>query len=156
MRSNDRASHGPRARRLGTSIPSAGCKCQANAAPGRLSPQPAGLKPVDDFCLAVSRRPRPSDCSAGHIVPPGTRCCDVARSGETDAVIAQHSRLQKSSTDLQRPTWYLISASLVRFFIFNSAFCLSFTPPFRRHAHWPRPIGSYTRRAIPSRRRPRR
>jgi len=78
----------PRARRLGTSIPAAGCKCQAYTAPGRLSSQPTGLKPFVDFC-------------------------GVARSGETAAGIAQHSRLQKSANALQRPTWDLISASLI-------------------------------------------
>ncbi|MEY2905723.1 MAG: hypothetical protein RLZZ408_194, partial [Verrucomicrobiota bacterium] len=83
----------PRARRLGTSIPAAGCKCQANAAPGLLSPQPAGLKAFVDFCR-------------------------VGRSGETAAGIAQRSRLQKSATVLQRPSWDLISVSL--------------TPPFPR------------------------
>jgi hypothetical protein len=87
MRSNDRASHGPRARRLGTSIPAAGCKRQANTAPGLLSPQPEGLKPFVDFC-------------------------GVARSGETAAGIAQHSRLQKSANSFQRPSWDFISASL--------------------------------------------
>lgn len=40
---------GPRARRLGTSIPAAGCKCQANTAPGLLSPQPEGLKSFVGF-----------------------------------------------------------------------------------------------------------
>jgi hypothetical protein len=79
--------NGPRARRLGTSIPAVGCKCQANTAPGLLSPQPEGLKPFVDFC-------------------------SVARSGETAAGIAQHSRLQKSANALQRPSWDLISASL--------------------------------------------
>ncbi len=123
MRSNDRASHRPRARRLGTSIPSAGCrngceatagqaKCQANAAPGLLSPQPAGLKPFVDFCLAVSRRSRPPDCFAGHDAAPAARRCGVACSGETAAGIAQRSRLQKSANALQRPSWDLISAPL--------------------------------------------
>ena len=42
--------NGPRARRLGASIPAAGCKRQANTAPGLLSPQPEGLKPFVDFC----------------------------------------------------------------------------------------------------------
>ena len=112
MRSNGRASHGPRARRLGRSIPAAGCKCQANTAPGLLSPQPAGLKPFVDFCLAVSRRPRPADCFAGYDAAPAARRCGVARSGETAAGIAQHSRLQKSANALQRPSWDLISASL--------------------------------------------
>ena len=79
--------NGPRARRLGTSIPAVGCKCQANAAPGLLSPQPAGLKPFFDFC-------------------------GVARSSETAAGIAQRSRLQKSANGIQRPSWDLISASL--------------------------------------------
>ncbi len=98
MRSNDRATHGPRARRLGTSIPATGCrngceatagqaKRQANTAPGLLSPQPGGLKPFVDFC-------------------------GVARSGETAAGIAQRSRLQKSANGIQRPSWDLISASL--------------------------------------------
>ena len=111
MQSNDRASHGPWVRRLGTSIPSAGCrngceatagqaKCQANTVGPRAtprsqrlcglwlgSPQPEGLKPFVDFC-------------------------GVARSGETAAGIAQHSRLQKSANALQRPSWDLISASL--------------------------------------------
>jgi hypothetical protein len=64
-----------------------GCKCQANAAPGLLSPQPKGLKPFVDFC-------------------------GVARSGKTAEGIAQHSRLQKSANALQRPSWDLISASL--------------------------------------------
>jgi hypothetical protein len=64
-----------------------GCKRQANTAPGLLSPQPAWLKPFVDFC-------------------------GVARSGETAAGIAQHSRLQKSANALQRPSWDLISASL--------------------------------------------
>jgi hypothetical protein len=107
MRSNDRASHGPRARRLGTSIPTVGCrngceatagqaKCQANTAPGLLSPQPGGLKPFVDFCLAVSRRSRPADCFAGYDAAPAARRCGVARSGETAAGIAQHSRLQPS------------------------------------------------------------
>ncbi len=81
--------NGPRARRLGTSIPAAGCKYQANTAPGLLSSQPYGLKPVVDFC-------------------------GVARSGETAAGIAQRSRLQKSATVLQRPSWDLFSASLRR------------------------------------------
>jgi hypothetical protein len=31
--------------------------------------------------------------------------CGVARSGETAAGIAQHSRLQKSANALQRPSW---------------------------------------------------
>jgi hypothetical protein len=112
MRSNDRASHGPRARRLGTSIPAAGCKCQANAAPGLLSPQPTGLKSFVDFCLAVSRRSRPSDCFAGYDAAPAARRCGVARSGETAAGIAQRSRLQKSANALQRPSWDLLNASL--------------------------------------------
>jgi hypothetical protein len=79
--------NGPRARRLGASIPAVGCKRQANTAPGLLSPQPGGLKPFVDFC-------------------------GVARSGETAAGIAQHSRLQKSANAFQRPAWDLISASL--------------------------------------------
>ena len=33
------------------------------------------------------------------------RRCGVARSGETAAGIAQHSRLQKSANALQRPSW---------------------------------------------------
>jgi len=70
--------NGPRARRLGASIPAVGCKCQANTAYGLLSPQPYGLKSFVDFC-------------------------GVVRSGETAAGIAQHSRLQKSATALQRP-----------------------------------------------------
>ena len=106
--------NGPRARRLGTSIPAVGCKCQANTAPGRLSPQPEGLKPFVDFCLAVSRRARPSDCFAGYDAAPAARRCGVARSGETAAGIAQRSRLQKSANALQRPSWDLISGSLVR------------------------------------------
>jgi hypothetical protein len=84
----------PRARRLGTSIPAAGCKCQANTALGLLSPQPKGLKPFVDFC-------------------------GVAHSGETAAGIAHHSRLQKSANALQRPSWDLISASLDQLFIFS-------------------------------------
>ncbi|MEI7962544.1 MAG: hypothetical protein WCI42_01790, partial [Verrucomicrobiota bacterium] len=44
------------------------------------SPQPDGLKSVVDFC-------------------------GVARSGKTAEGIAQHSRLQKSVTALQRPSW---------------------------------------------------
>ena len=103
--------NGPRARRLRGSIPAAGCNREANRAPGLLSPQPEGLKPFVDFYLAVSRRPRPSDCFAGHIVSPDTRCCGVARSGETAAGIAQHLRLQKSANGLQRPSWDLISGS---------------------------------------------
>ena len=87
MRSNDRASHGPRARRLGASIPAAGCNREANEAPGLLSPQPDGLKAFVDFC-------------------------GVACSGETTAGIAQRSRLQKSANGIQRPSWDLISASL--------------------------------------------
>ena len=129
MRSNDRASHGPRARRLGASIPAAGCKCQANAVGPRAtprsqrlcglwlgSPQPGGLKPFVDFCLAVSRRVdvtslpgscgtlrgaiaslssahppgclvRPSDCFAGYDAAPAARRCGVVRSGETAAGI---------------------------------------------------------------------
>ena len=117
MRSNDRASHGPRARRLGASIPAAGCKCQANAVGPRAtprsqrlcglwlgSPQPGGLKPFVDFCLAVSRRVdvtslpgscgtlrgaiaslssahppgclvRPTDCFAGYDAAPAATCC---------------------------------------------------------------------------------
>jgi hypothetical protein len=90
----------PRARRLGTSIPAAGCKCQANAAPGLLSPQPAGLTSFVDFC-------------------------GVACSGETTAGIAQRSRLQKSANALQRPSWDLISASLDPFFIFHFTFFIS-------------------------------
>ena len=104
--------NGPRARRLGASIPAAGCKHQAYTAPGRLSPQPEGLKPFVDFCLAVSRRARPSDCFAGYDAAPAARRCGVARSGETAAGIAQHSRLQKSANALQRPSWDLISGSL--------------------------------------------
>jgi hypothetical protein len=128
--------NGPRARRLGTSIPSVGCrsgceatagqaKCQANAVGPRAtprsqrlcglwlgSPQPKGLKPFVDFCLAVSRRSRPADCFAGYDAAPAARRCGVARSGETAAGIAQHSRLQKSANALQRPPWDLISASL--------------------------------------------
>jgi hypothetical protein len=65
-----------------------GCNREANTAPGLLSPQPEGLKSFVDFC-------------------------GVARSGETAAGIAQHSRLQKSANGLQRPSWDLISASLV-------------------------------------------
>jgi hypothetical protein len=127
MRSNERASHGPRARRLGTSIPAVGCrngceatagqaKCQANTAPGLLSPQPHGLKSFVDFCLAVSRRVdatslpgscgtlrgaiaslssarppgclvRPTDCFAGYDAAPAARRCGVARSGEIAAGI---------------------------------------------------------------------
>jgi hypothetical protein len=113
----------PRARRLGASIPAVGCrngceatagqaKRQANTDPGRLSPQPTGLKPFVDFCLAVSRRSRPPDCFAGYDAAPAARRCGVARSGETAAGIAQHSRLQKSANALQRPSWDLISASL--------------------------------------------
>jgi hypothetical protein len=79
--------NGPRARRLGTSIPTAGCKCQANTAPGLLSPQPGGLKPFVDFCLAVSRRSRPADCFAGYDATPAACRCGVARSGETAAGI---------------------------------------------------------------------
>ncbi|MEY2905589.1 MAG: hypothetical protein RLZZ408_60 [Verrucomicrobiota bacterium] len=79
--------NGPRARRLGASIPAVGCKRQAYTAPGLLSPQPEGLKSFVDFC-------------------------SVARSGETTAGIAQHSRLQKSANGLQRPSWDFISASL--------------------------------------------
>jgi hypothetical protein len=145
----------PRARRLGTSIPAAGCrngceatagqaKCQANTAGPRAtprsqrlcglwlgSPQPGGLKPFVDFCLAVSRRSRPSYCFAGHDAAPAARRCGVARSGETAAGIdslaparlaltglsaanlpkplpqlrvAQRSRLKKSATVLQRPS----------------------------------------------------
>jgi hypothetical protein len=67
-----------------------GCKLQANEAPGRLSPQPEGLKPFVDFC-------------------------GVARSSETAAGIAQRSRLQKSANGIQRPSWDLISASLEHF-----------------------------------------
>jgi len=130
----------PRARRLGASIPAVGCKRQANTAPGLLSPQPKGLKPFVDFCLAVSRRARPSDCLNGTLLPqssavpsgsllwrasprllpeawfagydaaPAARRCGVARSGETAASIAQHSRLQKSANDLQRPSWDFFSA----------------------------------------------
>jgi hypothetical protein len=75
-------------------------KRQANAAPGRLSPQPEGLKPFVDFC-------------------------GVARSGETAAGIAQHSRLQKSANALQRPSWDFISASLAPFFILHFTFFIS-------------------------------
>jgi hypothetical protein len=64
-----------------------GCKRQAYTAPGLLSPQPVGLKAFVDFC-------------------------GVARSGKTAAGISQRSRLQKSATALQRPSWDLISASL--------------------------------------------
>jgi hypothetical protein len=77
----------PRARRLRGRIPAEGCNREANKAPGRLSPQPEGLKPFVDFC-------------------------HVARSGETAAGIAQHSRLEKSANALQRPSWDLFSASL--------------------------------------------
>jgi hypothetical protein len=107
--------------------------------PGRLSPQPGGLKPFVDFCLAVSRRSRPPDCFAGYDAAPAARRCGVARSGETAAGIdslaparlaltglpaanlpkqlpqlrvAQHLRLQKSANALQRPSWDFISASL--------------------------------------------
>jgi hypothetical protein len=66
-----------------------GCNREANTAPGLLSPQPEGLKPFVDFC-------------------------GVARWGETAAGIAQRSRLQKSTTGFQRPSWDLISASLDR------------------------------------------
>ena len=104
--------NGPRARRLRGSIPAAGCNREANEAPGLLSPQPGGLKPFVDFCLAVSRRPRPADCFAGYDAAPAASRCGVARSGETAAGIAQHSRLQKSATVLQRPSWDLISDSL--------------------------------------------
>ncbi|MFZ0435502.1 MAG: hypothetical protein WAL87_05980, partial [Chthoniobacterales bacterium] len=75
------------ARRLCGRIPAVGCNRKANTAPGRLSPQPGGLKPFVDFS-------------------------GVARSGETAAGIAQHSRLQKSANALQRPSWDLISVSL--------------------------------------------
>jgi len=51
-----------------------------------LSPQPEGLNPFVDFY-------------------------GVARSGETAAGIAHHSRLQKSSNLLQWPSWDLISGS---------------------------------------------
>ena len=136
MRSNDRASHGPRARRLRGSIPAAGCRNGGEATAGQAnreaneagpratprsqrlcglwlgSPQPGGLKPFVDFCLAVSRRPRPADCFAGYDAAPAARRCGVARSGETAAGIAQHSRLQKSATVLQRPSWDFISVSL--------------------------------------------
>ncbi len=119
--------NGPRARRLGTSIPAAGCKCQANTVGPRAtprsqrlcglwlgSPQPSGLKRFVDFCLAVSRRSRPPDCFAGYDAASAARRCGVARSGETATGIAQHSRLQKSANALQRPSWDLISASLGR------------------------------------------
>lgn len=79
--------NGPRARRLHGRIPLAGCNREANVAPSLLSPQPAGLKSFFDFCLTVSRRPHPSDCFAGHIVSPDTRCCGVTRLGETPAGI---------------------------------------------------------------------
>ena len=72
--------NGPRARRLRGRIPAVGCNREANTAPGLLSPQPGGLKPFVDFCC-------------------------VARSGETAAGIAQHSRLQKSANALKRPSW---------------------------------------------------
>ncbi len=111
----------PRARRRGASIPAVGCKRQANTAPGRLSPQPGGLKPFVDFCLAVSRRSRPPDCFAGYDAAPAARRCGVARSGETAACIAQHSRLQKSATSFQRPSWELISGSLERKLIFGGS-----------------------------------
>ena len=102
------------------------------------SSQPGGLKPFVDFCLAVSRRARPSDCFAGYDAAPAARRCGVARSGETAADIdslaparlaltglptanlhkplpqlrvVQHSRLQKSANALQRPSWDLISGS---------------------------------------------
>jgi hypothetical protein len=104
--------NGPRARRLGASIPAVGCKCQANTPPGLLSPQPEGLKPFVDFCLAVSRRSRPPDCFAGYDATSAARRCSVARSGETAEGIAQRSRLQKSANGLQRPSWDFISASL--------------------------------------------
>jgi hypothetical protein len=48
-----------------------------------------GLKPVVDFC-------------------------GVACSGETAAGIAKRSRLQKSATAIQQPSWDLFSASLGR------------------------------------------
>ena len=79
--------NGPRARRLRGRIPAVGCNHEANTAPGLLSPQPGGLKPFVDFC-------------------------GVASSGETAAGIAQRSRLQKSATGLQRPSWDFISVSL--------------------------------------------
>jgi hypothetical protein len=111
MRSNDRASHGPWAKRLGASIPAVGCrngceatagqaKRQANTAGPRAtprsqrlcglwlgSPQPSGLKPFVDFCLDLSRGPRPTDCFAGYDAAPAARRCGVARSGETAAGI---------------------------------------------------------------------
>jgi hypothetical protein len=111
MRSNDRASHGPRARRLGTSIPAVGCrngceatagqaKCQANIAGPHATPrsqrlcglwlgfpQPEGLKPFVDFCLCLSRGSRPPDCFAGYDATPAACRCGVARSGETAAGI---------------------------------------------------------------------
>ncbi len=66
---------------------------EANTAPGRLSPQPEGLKPFVDFC-------------------------GVARSVETAASIAQRSRLQKSANGIQRHSWDLISGSLTSFSAF--------------------------------------
>ena len=61
--------NGPRARRLRGRIPAAGCNREANRAPGRLSPQPGGLKPFADFCLAVSRRPRCFGLLERHFAP---------------------------------------------------------------------------------------
>ena len=64
-----------------------GCNCKANAVADLLSTQPGGLKSFVDFCLAISRWPRPAGCCTGHIVSPVTRCCGVARSGKTAAGI---------------------------------------------------------------------
>jgi hypothetical protein len=129
------------ARRLRGRIPAVGCTLQENTAPGLLSPNPGGLKRYVDFCINVSRRPRPLDCFAGYNSRPATRLYGVALSGETGAgidslaparfaltglpaanlpkplpqlCVAQHSRLNKSNNCLQRPSWYLITGSLMK------------------------------------------
>ncbi len=138
MRSNDRASHGPRARRLGTSIPAAGCRngCEATAGQAnreantvgpratprsqRLcglwlgSPQPGGLKPFVDFCRVA----RSGETAAGidslapaRLALTGLPAANLPKQ-PPQLRVAQHSRLQKSANALQRPSWDLISGSL--------------------------------------------
>jgi hypothetical protein len=125
MRSKDRASHGPRARRLRGSIPAAGCRngCEAtagqanreaNEAPGLLSPQPYGLKAFVDFFRVA----RSGETAAGidSLAPARLALTGLPAANLPKLLpqlrVAQRSRLQKSATVLHRPSWDLISVSL--------------------------------------------